>query len=169
MIIRPETASDFAEIGKITAAAFAPKPFSNGTEPAVIEALRQNDDLVLSLVAIEGSELVGQITFSEVKISGEHEGWFGLGPVAVRPDRQGEGIGAALIRAGLEYLREMDAAGCALVGNPDYYGRFGFKNQCGLEYAGLDARVIQKLVLAGPDKAGALTYCQSFERAAKGG
>jgi len=169
MIIRPEATSDFVDIGEITAAAFAPKPFSNGTEPAVIEALRDNGDLILSLVAVEGVEIVGQITFSAVKIDDEHQGWFGLGPVAVRPDRQSEGIGGALILAGLEHLRQMNAAGCVLVGNPDYYSRFGFINKCGLEYGGLDATVVQKLVLAGPDKTGTLTYCESFERAASGG
>lgn len=153
MIIREEAASDIEQITAITAAAFAPKPYSNGSEPAVIAAVRASGDLTLSLVAEEDGVILGQITFT---------------PVAVRPDRQSEGIGAALIKDGLARLKQLDAAGCVLVGNPDYYGRFGFQNHCGLSYSGLDARIVQKRVLAGPDKTGKLTYCDSFEAAARG-
>ena len=168
MIIRPETENDFDAIAKITADAFAPKPYSQGTEPAVIDAVRASADLTLSLVAEEDGVLLGQITFTPVTIDGVHKGWFGLGPVAVRPNRQSEGIGGALIREGLERSKQIKAAGCVLVGDPAYYGRFGFQNDCGLLYAGLDAHVIQKLVLTGPDKTGTLAYCASFERAAAG-
>ena len=168
MIIRAETENDIEVIAKITADAFAPKPYSQGTEPAVIDAVRASADLTLSLVAEEDGVLLGQITFTPVTIDGVHKGWFGLGPVAVRPDRQSEGIGGALIREGLERLKQMNAAGCVLVGDPAYYGRFGFQNDCGLLYGELNARVIQKLVLTGPDKAGTLAYCASFERAAAG-
>lgn len=168
MIIRPETSEDIPRISAITAAAFAPMPFSNDREPAVIEALRNGGELILSLVAEVDGELAGQITFSKVKIDGCHHGWFGLGPVAVHPDWQGQGIGGALIKAGIAKLCEMNAAGCALVGNPDYYGRFGFVNNCGLTYGGLDGRVVHKQVLAGPDKTGVLAFSERFERAAQG-
>ena len=168
MIIRAESENDVADIREVTAAAFAPKPYSNGTEPAVIDALRASGDLILSLVAVEDDVLLGQITFSPVKINDAHENWFGLGPIAVRPDRQGESIGAALIKVGLKQLQEMNAAGCALIGNPEYYSRFGFQNNCGLDYGDLDTKFIQKLILAGPDRTGALKYCDSFERAVAG-
>ena len=52
--------------------------------------------------------------------------WFALGPVSVEPDRQGEGIGGALIRAGLSAIEAEGALGCILTGNPEYYTRFGF-------------------------------------------
>jgi len=168
MLIRDETSTDHAAVDGITARAFAPMPYSNGTEPAIIKALRASGDLTLSLVAEDGDTLIGQITFSPVKINGEHDGWFGLGPVAVEPERQGQGIGGALIRAGLERLAALGAKGCVLVGNPDYYRRFGFQNHCGLSYNGLDTAYVQKRVLAGPDKTGPLAYCQSFERATAG-
>lgn len=168
MLIRDETPADHAAIDHITARAFAPMPFSNQTEPVIIQALRASGDLTLSLVAEDGGKLLGQITFSPVKIGGAHDGWFGLGPVAVEPERQGQGIGSTLIRAGLERLIAQGAKGCVLVGNPDYYGRFGFENHCGLGYGDLDTAYVQKRVLAGPDKNGALTYCESFERAASG-
>ena len=168
MIIREETKNDIEQIAAITAAAFAPKPYSNGSEPAVIAAVRASGDLTLSLVAEEAGVILGQITFTPVAIESAHDNWYGLGPVAVRPDRQSEGIGAALIKDGLARLKRLNAAGCVLVGDPDYYGRFGFENHCGLSYGGLDARLVQKHVLAGPDKTGKLTYCDSFEAAARG-
>ena len=53
--------------------------------------------------------------------------WYALGPVAIEPELQSQKIGARLIEAGLNMLRERDAAGCVLVGNPAYYSRFGFQ------------------------------------------
>ena len=163
---RKETSNDHDAIRALTARAFAPKPYSNGTEPSVIEALRESGELTLSLVALEGDTCLGQITFSPVTIDGVHDGWFGLGPIAVEPARQGEGIGAALIGEGLEYLKKTGAKACVLIGDPTYYNRFGFEANTGLSYGDLDARFIQRLVLAGPDKSGSLLYSPSFEKAA---
>ena len=168
MIIRTETPADLTAIRALSARAFAPMPYSDGSEPRIIDALREAGELTLSLVAEQDNKLLGQITFSPVSIDGAHDQWFGLGPVAVEPERQSTGIGGALIREGLDRLKTMEAKGCVLVGNPDYYSRFGFKNHCGLTYADLDTAYIQKLVLAGPDRTGTLTYCDSFERAAAG-
>jgi putative acetyltransferase len=166
MIICDERPTDTALIRALTALAFKPMPFSNGTEPAIIDALRASGDLTLSLVALEGDDLVGQITFSPVYIDSEHDDWFGLGPVAVTPEKQNQGIGSALIKEGLNRLETKHARGCVLIGNPEYYARFGFKNHCGLTYGELDTSFIQKLPLRGPDKSGKLIYCQSFEKAA---
>lgn len=144
-------------------------PYSDGSEPRIIDALREAGELTLSLVAEQDEKLLGQITFSPVSIDGVHGQWFGLGPVAVEPDKQGAGIGGALIREGLKRLQAGGAKGCVLVGDPNYYSRFGFQNNCGLTYGALDTNFVQKLVLAGPDRTGTLTYCDSFERAAAGG
>lgn len=76
-------------------------------------------------MAVEEGEIVGHVAFSAVTIDGADKGWFALGPVLVRPDWQGAGIGGALIRAGLGKLRERRAAGCVLLGEPDYYYRSG--------------------------------------------
>ncbi len=89
MIIRKETIEDIASIRELTKRAFEPMPYSNGTEPIIIEALRQDGELTLSLVAEDHGVIVGQITFSPVTIDGEHDGWFGLGPVSVEPEKQG--------------------------------------------------------------------------------
>lgn len=135
MLIRPEQPHDIAAIRQLTADAFAGVEHSDQREPAIIDALRDAGALTLSLVAVEeGGTIVGHVAFSPVTIDGEDLGWFGLGPVSVRPDKQGRGIGAALIRQGLDTLRQEGAAGCVVLGDPNYYRRFGFENDPNLRY-----------------------------------
>jgi len=71
-----------------------------------------------------------------VTIDVENKGWYGLGPVSVLPEFQGQGIGSKLIKAGLSLIREKGAQGCVLEGSPEYYQKFGFKTYPGLVYAG---------------------------------
>lgn len=165
MIIRDEQPKDIPAIFTITTNAFAPMPFSSGTEPGIIDALRSEGDLTLSLVALIDDNVVGQITFSPVTINGQHKDYFGLGPVSVAPDHQSKGIGAALINEGLERLKALDAKGCVLVGNPDYYSRFGFKNDETLDYHGLDMKFVQRLTFRGKQDNGALLFAPAFEKA----
>ena len=74
------------------------------------------------------------VNFSPVLIDGEECGWFGLGPVAVEPERQRERIGTALIEHGLAHLRARGARGCVVLGDPAYYRRFGFEPDRTLAY-----------------------------------
>lgn len=60
--------------------------------------------------------------------------WYGLGPISVKPELQKQGIGSKLILEGLDTLRKLDAQGCVLEGNPEYYHRFGFKDHPNLIY-----------------------------------
>ena len=106
-------------------------------------------------MAVEGGAIVGHIAFSEVLIDGEACGWFALGPVAVIPERQGDGIGGALVRAGLARLRAQGAAGRVLVGDPGYYGRFGFAADPALRVDGVPGEYVIALPLAGPRVPGA--------------
>ncbi|MFN8663891.1 MAG: N-acetyltransferase [Thermomicrobiales bacterium] len=126
MIIRPESPADATAIHALTAAAFAGKPYSDGTEPYVIDALRADGALAISLVAEEQGEVVGHVAFSLVSIADEPGTWYGLGPVSVAPSRQRQGIGTALIETGLAQVRDLGAEGCVLLGDPAYYRRFGF-------------------------------------------
>jgi len=93
--IRPEAAGDEATIHTLTETAFAPMPFSGGTEQHVIDALRKDGDLTLSLVAedahLNSGRIVGHIAFSPVTIADGAQGWFGLGPVSVWPELQKSG------------------------------------------------------------------------------
>jgi putative acetyltransferase len=97
-----------------------------------------------------------------VKIDGVDNGWFGLGPISVAPERQRQGIGKALIAKGLELLDGMGASGCALIGNPDVYGHAGFESDGRLTYQDLDTKYVQRFVLRGPIPSGALQFAPAF-------
>ena len=125
--IRGEQSEDHADIHEVTRLAFTGQPFSEGDEPELIDRLRSEGALTLSLVAMDGDVLVGQITFSPADLTSGKGAWYALGPVSVTPSRQGEGIGSRLIESGLDRIKTMGAMGCILTGNPDYYVRFGFR------------------------------------------
>jgi putative acetyltransferase len=125
--IRPEQAADQAVIYDITRSAFAHMPYAGGDEEDLVNRLRDGGALALSLVALQGEEVVGHIAFSSAFAGDGSAGWYALGPVSVLPDRQSQGIGGHLIMAGISRLIELGAAGCILTGNPNYYVRFGFQ------------------------------------------
>ncbi|WP_228766491.1 GNAT family N-acetyltransferase [Pelagerythrobacter aerophilus] len=160
--IRPERAGDERAIHDVVHAAFDGHPHSDGSEPAIVDRLRADGDLTVSLVAENGGEIVGHVAFSPVTISDGSEDWFGLGPVAVMPERQREGIGAALIERGLTLLRERDAAGCVVLGDPAYYGRFGFAHDQALTYPGPPPEYFQRLLIGASRTSGAVTYARGF-------
>lgn len=162
MIIRDEFPSDAAVIYDVTKAAFATMPFSDGDEPELVDKLRAAGALTLSLVAEDDGEMLGHIAFSPVSIAGADGDWYGLGPVSVRPDRQHQGIGAALIRAGLSRLKALGAAGCVLLGHRDYYPRFGFAHDPRLTFAGQINPAFQQLTLRGATPRGEVTYHAAF-------
>ncbi len=137
MIIRTEIPSDIEAIFDITKSAFEDHPYSGGTEQFIVNALRAANALAVSLVAEIDGKLVGHIAFSPVTFSDESENWYGLGPISVLPEHQKQGIGTKLVNDGLNLLKNLGAEGCALVGDPAYYGRFGFKSYEGLKYEGV--------------------------------
>jgi putative acetyltransferase len=162
MKIRPEQHGEERVIHQLTQTAFAPMPYSSGTEGPIIDALRKDGDLSLSLVAVEGDEIVGHIAFSPVAIEGVQDGWFGLGPISVAPKLQRRGIGKALIAAGLDVLRRRGARGCALVGDPAYYSQVGFVSNGVLRYDDIDPKYVQFLVFQGAEPRGSLTFAPGF-------
>lgn len=133
--IAPETPADFAAIAAINQRAFAGQAHSDQQEHRLVAALRAGGALELSLLATINGEAVGHIAFSKVAIDGQIGGWYGLAPLAVLPPWQRQGIGSALLSAGLQGLRECAAAGCVVLGEPAYYGRFGFAPHPGLPCA----------------------------------
>jgi putative acetyltransferase len=137
MIIRKETALDIEAITQVTISAFRTLPISNHTEQFIIKALRTEGALTLSLVAEIEGRVVGHIAFSPITISDGTKDWYGLGPVSVLPEYQKQGIGKAIINEGLSLLKDMGGQGCALVGDPNYYKRFGFKNYPELVHEGI--------------------------------
>jgi putative acetyltransferase len=163
MQIRLERPEDATTIHALTDTAFKGMPFSDDTEASVIDALRAAGALTLSLLATQGGEIVGHIAFSPVTINGEAGDWYGLGPVSVWPDRQRQGIGQALIREGLQRLKSIGAGGCVLLGNPAYYGRFGFENDPDLRHAGAPPEAFQCLTLNGPRPRGEVSFHPGFD------
>jgi len=117
--VRDEQPADLAAIRAVNDAAF-----DQPLEGHIVDELRRHGAVRLSLVAEVDGQVVGHILFSPV-ISAGAEG-LGLGPMAVTPEQQRRGVGAALIEAALARLR---AAGCAFIvvlGHDGYYTRFGF-------------------------------------------
>lgn len=163
--MRTERTHDDDVIRHITSLAFATVSHLSGMEAQIIRQLRKDGDLKLSLVAEGNGEIVGHIAFSPVAIGGRHDGWFGLGPVAVRPDMQRRGVGTELVTRGLAKLRGVGANGCALLGNPAFYRRFGFQSDGKLVFRSLPAHLVQRLVFAGDAPAGELTYAPAFDLA----
>ena len=161
--IRSEQATDIATIREITKAAFALMAYSSQTEAEIIDALRAAGALTLSLVALDQGEIIGHVAFSPVTIDGEDKGWYGLGPVSVRPDRQKSGIGGRLIREGLEHLAKSGTKGCVLLGDPGYYRRFGFENHAGLRLEGVPAEYFMAKAFEGPVPSGHVSYHEGFD------
>jgi len=163
MHVRDERPEDVETIHQMTDAAFALNPYSDGTEGWLINELRADGALTISLVAELDGEIVGHVAFSPVKIDGRDCGWFGLGPVCAKLGHMRKGIGSAVIRAGLDRLRSLNAAGCVLLGDPGYYCRFGFEHDPDLTYAGGPPEAFQRLVLSGPPVKGVVTFHPAFE------
>ncbi len=163
IIIRNETDADVGAITEVTVAAFKTLEISNHTEQFIIEALRVAKALTISLVAEVDGRVIGHIAFSPLTISDGTRNWYGLGPVSVLPEYQRQGIGKALIREGLSRLKEMNAQGCCLVGHPDYYRKFGFKNMPGLMHEGVPQEVFFALSLGGHTPQGTVTFHDGFK------
>lgn len=149
MQIRSERPGDADAIHALTRAAFAEAPHSSHTEQYIVDALRADGALAVSLVAEDADGIVGHVAVSPVQLSDGSPGWYGLGPISVAPGRQGQGIGGALMRAAVEALRARGAAGCVLLGDPGYYGRFGFRAEPQLRLVGVPAEYFQALLLQG--------------------
>lgn len=163
--IRPERPGDEDTIHRLTEAAFRDMPFSEGDEQHLVDALRRDGDLALSLVAEDGARIVGHIAFSRVTISDGTPDWYDLGPVSVWPELHRQGIGSALILHGIATLRARGAAGIVLLGSPAYYSRFGFRHERQLRYPGPPPEYFQCLVLSGDLPAGEVSYPPAFRAA----
>jgi putative acetyltransferase len=162
MMIRPEQPPDLPAIRRVNEAAF-----DRPDEADIVDRLRARGAITLSLVAeIEGG-VVGHVLFSPVRLqdpAGPDYTGVGLGPVAVLPAHQRQGIGSALIRAGLEQVQAAGHPYCVVLGHPAYYPRFGFApaGEWGIELAlpvppeVFMVRELQPGALAG--RAGTITY-----------
>lgn len=162
LVVREEMHADCAAITTLTVAAFESLEISDHTEQFIVEALRAAQALAVSLVALYDGRIVGHIAFSPVSISDGATQWYGLGPVSVLPERQRQGIGKALIHTGLASLQTLGAAGCCLVGHPEYYRKFGFTTVAGLGVEGVAPEYCFALSFNGAMPQGTITFHDAF-------
>ncbi len=122
---------DAAGIADVHYAAF-PSP----SEATLVRELERDGDLIISLVAREDDKVTGHIAFSKMQGSadGKSVAALAMAPVAVLPERHGHGIGSALIRRGIEQSREQGWDIIFVLGDPNYYGRFGFSKEAAGAY-----------------------------------
>jgi putative acetyltransferase len=164
MRIRPETEADQAAVFSINAAAFP-----TDAEAKLVDLLRASAEPLVSLVAADNHDVVGHIMFTPVTLEPYDDlQLMGLAPMAVSPSRQREGIGTALVNAGLEACRALGIGVVAVLGHPGYYPRFGFRpsSQWGIncEYD-VPEEVFMLLELSASylqDKQGTIRYHAAF-------
>jgi len=106
--------------------------------------------------------VVGHIAFSPVAISDGTTGWYGIGPVSVLPAHQRQGIGTALINRGISLIKEKGGQGCALAGDPNYYKRFGFRNDPALTHVEIPQEFFLVLPFTPTVPKGTLTFHPGF-------
>lgn len=160
--IQPEATEHVSAIRDVNLVAFQDHPHSVQTEHLIVEALREAGALAISLVALSEGRVVGHIAFSPATVGERTSGWFLLGPLAVLPDVQGRGIGSLLVRAGLAELRLRGASGCVLVGDPGFYGRFGFGSLPSVFYDGVPGTHVLCLPLSDDVPPGAIKAHAAF-------
>ena len=121
--VRPERPDDVPAIRRVNEQAFG-RP----AEADLVDLIRERGKTTRSLVAVSGDRVVGHILFTPVTIeaSGQVTAALGLGPMAVLPSHQGQGIGSVLVRTGLAACRDAGHGCVVVVGHPEYYPRFGF-------------------------------------------
>jgi putative acetyltransferase len=118
--IRGEEPRDVAAIRDVNRQAFG-----EDAEGQIVDALRDNGAVTASLVAVDSGAVVGHIMFSPLSV-GALVG-AGLGPMAVLPSRQRQGVGSRLVKAGIERLRDNGCPFVVVLGHPEFYPRFGFE------------------------------------------
>ena len=118
--IREERSGDLASIRAVNIRAFG-----RDREANIVDALRANRATVLSLVATRDGETVGHLLYSPITIGDAAAA--ALGPMAVVPECQREGVGSALVSAGQQRLKELGCPLVVVVGHPAFYPRFGFE------------------------------------------
>lgn len=156
--IRPAAAEDADVISELNDAAFG-----TPEEAQIVTRLAEDGHSLASLVAHNDREILGHIQFFRVWIDGADIAC-GLGPVSARPDVQGRGIGAGLIKFGLTMMEGSGRTHCFLLGHKDYYPRFGFSADLAAQFSSPWSGPHFMAIELNPDgpSEGQLTYPPAF-------
>ncbi|PSH68287.1 GNAT family N-acetyltransferase [Phyllobacterium brassicacearum] len=157
--IRAASPEDCPAISDILKAAF-----QGADEADLVDRLRQDNDVVLELVALKHETIVGHILFSRLKVTAtEDSDAVALAPLAVSPDHQEQGIGSELVRSAHEHLASAGETLSVVLGEPEYYGRFGYEHQRASgffsEYQG---EYLQAVAFGDAPSSGTLIYAPAF-------
>ncbi len=165
LLIRPESASDKDAVYSLNCLAFGRKD-----EADLVESVRQAGQVALSLVALLDDQLIGHILYSPVSVEHNPEKYkvWGLGPIAVLPEYQCQGVGKELIYTSLDACKSLAVEAVVLLGHKTYYPKFGFEpaSKYHLKFKGQDlgdafmALELSKGVLA--SLSGAVHYVPAF-------
>ncbi|WP_070972342.1 GNAT family N-acetyltransferase [Vibrio sonorensis] len=166
MLLRTEAPADILVIDQLVKSAFETE-----AEAELVMRLRENGNLTLSLVACtDEGEVIGHVMFSPVTLNGEETSWQGLAPLAVKEEYRNKGIGQKLIEEGFASLREFGYPVCVVVGDPAYYGRFGFESASAYQLDtkwSLPEGIFQVVDLTGANLDGVkgrIGYCPEFDQ-----
>jgi len=163
MNIRLEKPDDVASIRSIVCAAFAGEQEAN-----LVDDLRRDGDLLLSMVVEDAGQLVGHVGFSRlwIEYAGQRAPGVSLAPLSVDRDRRRRGVGATLVESGHAHLQAAGETIVFVLGDPAYYGRFKYSNAAAADFDCIFAGPhFQALSLTSrAPKAGAITYAAAFAR-----
>lgn len=177
MIIRREQPADADAVRALHRAAFARDPLTGVVrapddvpEARLVDELRQDAGFLphLSLVAVRDDVVVGHVLATRGRLDPAGAPALGLGPLGVLPAEQGRGVGSCLVHALLAVAEACDEALVALLGDPGYYRRFGFRPAAELGVAAPDpawGEHFQARLLTGREVSGTFRYAEPFDRA----
>ncbi len=165
MDIRFEQPGDASAIDAVQQAAF-PHP----EEARIVELLRADGDLTISIVAEIDGRCVGHVALSPIRLAGQPTAGLGLGPIGVVPECQGQSVGSQLMQAALAASAQAGYEWIILLGNPRYYQRFGFTpaSAYGLTNIYDNSDAFQIVILPGgsaPASGGLIEYAPAFQNA----
>lgn len=160
MSIRAATPRDRDAIRRVEEHAFG-----QVSEAGLVDALVGDGDTVLELVAVDDGQVVGHVLFSRLHVekSGKKFAAVALAPLAVEPTFHGTGIGGALVREGHRRLKEAGEKFSVVLGDPAYYGRFGYSHERARKFdSEYQGEALQALAWGEAPESGRLVYAAAF-------
>ncbi len=166
MLIRVEIPVDAQGIDRLLR-----QVFNGDGEADLVQQLREDGLITLGMVATDDEgQVIGYIAYSPVSLNDEDRLWVGLAPLAVAPEWQKQGVGKSLVYESLDSLNEFSYAAVVVLGEPEYYQRFGFtpasKHQLRCKWPGTEEAfqiyALDKQTLNGAE--GQIEYAEPFNR-----